>query len=97
MALDWRNRTDVTIIIAIAVVTVVISGTIITSGAIVAVGSIIGVPAIISIVVFVRRSGAQETPFRRILLGQLIVVLLFRGGVMPFPGHVIIGQGLVVL
>jgi hypothetical protein len=111
MALDWRNRVDVAIIIATVAVAAIISDTVITGGAIVAVGSVIGVPA----VVFVRRAGAQETPYRWVLLGQLVVILLFWGGVVPFPGHVIVvmfifqvpieeelevlavGQGLIVL
>jgi hypothetical protein len=99
MTLDWRNRADVTIVIAAATVAAIVSGAVITGGAI----------------VFVRWPGAQETPCRRVLLGRLIIILLFRGGVMPFPGHVIvvififqfpveeelevlaIGQGLIVL
>jgi hypothetical protein len=32
----------------------------------------------------------QETPCRRILLGWLIVVLLFWGGVVLFPGHIVV-------
>jgi hypothetical protein len=87
MVLDWRNRTDVTIIIEAATIAAVVSGTIITSGAIIAVGSIIGVPVV---VIFVRWPSVQETPCRRVLLGRLIIVLLFWGGVMPFPGHVIV-------
>jgi hypothetical protein len=62
------------------------TGTVITGGAIVAFGSIVRVPAVI----FVRQPGAQETPCRWVLLGRLIIILLFRGGVMPFPGHVIV-------
>jgi hypothetical protein len=85
MALDWRNRANVAIIITTAVVVAVVSGTVITSGAIIAVGSVIGVPTVVSVVVFIRR-----TPCHRVLLGRLIVVLLFRGGGVPFPGHVII-------
>jgi hypothetical protein len=57
--------------------------TVITSGAIIVIGSVVRVPA----VVFVRRPGAQETPCRWVRLGRLIVVLLFRGGVVPFLGH----------
>jgi hypothetical protein len=111
--LDWRNRDDVTIVIAAAAVTTIVSSTVITGGAIIAISFVVGVPAVISVIVFVRRPGAQETPCRRVLLGQLIVILLFRGAVVPFPGHVIIfifqflieeelevlavGQGLVVL
>jgi hypothetical protein len=33
---------------------------------------------------------AQETACRQILLGRLIIIPLFQGGVMPFPGHVIV-------
>jgi hypothetical protein len=113
MTLDWRNRADVAIIITAVAVAAVVSGTVITSGAIVAVGSIIRVPAVVSIIVFIWLPGTQETPYRRVLLGRLVVVLLFWGGVMPFLGHVIIfifqfpieeelevltvGQGLIVL
>jgi hypothetical protein len=87
--LDWRNRADIAIIITATVVATVVSGTVITSGAIIAVGSIVEVPAVVSIVIFVRWPGAQQTPYRWVLLGQLVVVLLFRG-VMPFSGHVIV-------
>jgi hypothetical protein len=90
MALDWRNHADIAIIIAAAAIAAIISGTVITSGAIIAVSSIVGVPAIVSVIIFVRWPGAQETPYRRVLLGRLIVVLLFRGGVVPFSGHVVI-------
>jgi hypothetical protein len=61
MMLDWRNRTNIAIIIVTATVAAVFSGTVITSRAIVAVGSVIGVPAVVSVVIFVRRPGAQET------------------------------------
>jgi hypothetical protein len=89
MVLDWRNRADVAIIIAAAAITAIVSSTVITSGAIVTVASVIGVPAVISVVVFVRWPGTQETPYHRVL-GRLVVILLFRGGLMPFPGHVIV-------
>jgi hypothetical protein len=85
MMLDWRNRADVAIVITAAAVAVIVSGTIITGGAIVTIGSIVGVP----VAVFVRRHGAQETPCHRVLLGRLVVILLFRGRVVPFPGHVV--------
>jgi hypothetical protein len=94
--LDWRNRADVAIIIAIAaVIAAIVSDIVVTGGAIIVIGSIIGVhvvgvPAVISIVIFVRRPGAQKTPCRRVLLGRLVVILLFRGGVVPFPGHIIV-------
>jgi hypothetical protein len=87
MTLDWRNRTDVGIIIAATAIAAI---TIITSGAIVSIGSIVGVPAVISIIVFVRRPSAQETPCRWVLLNRLIIILLFRGGVVPFPGHIVV-------
>jgi hypothetical protein len=89
MALDWRNRADVAIIIAIAAVATIVFGAVIIGGAIVTVGSIVGVPTVVSIIVFVGRPGAQETPYRWVLLGRLIVIVLFRG-VVPFPGHVIV-------
>jgi hypothetical protein len=88
--LDWRNRTDVAIIIATAAVATIVSSTILTSGAIVTIGSVVGVPAIISVIVFVRWPGAQETPCHRVLLDRVIIILLFQGGVMPFPGHIVI-------
>jgi hypothetical protein len=78
--------TDVAIVIAAAIV----SGTVITGGAIIAVGSIVGVPVVVSVVVFIIRPGTQETPCRRVLPGRLVIILLFRGGVVPFPGHVIV-------
>jgi hypothetical protein len=87
--LDWRNRADVAIIIVVATIAVVVSSTVITSGATVAVGSIIRVPTVVSIIIFIRQPGAQETLCRRVLLGRLVVLLLFRG-VVPFPGHVVV-------
>jgi hypothetical protein len=90
MTLYWRNRANVTIIIAAAAVTTVVSGTIITSGSIVAIGSVIGLPTVVSVVVFVKQPGAQETSCCRVLLGRLVVLLLFRGGFVPFPGHIIV-------
>jgi hypothetical protein len=58
MVLDWRNRADVTIIIA-AAAAAILSDTIIPGGAIITIGSairvpVIGVPAVISVVVFIR-------------------------------------------
>jgi hypothetical protein len=88
--LDWKNRADITIIITVATVTAVVSGTIVAGGAIVPVNSIVGVPAIVSIIVFIGRPSAQETSCRRVFLGRLIIVLLFRGGVVPFLGHIIV-------
>jgi hypothetical protein len=32
----------------------------------------------------------QEASYHQVFLGQLIAILLFRGGVMPFPRHIII-------
>jgi hypothetical protein len=90
MTLDWRNRADVAIVIATAAVAAIVSGTVITGGAIIAIGSVIRVLAVVSIIVFVRRPGAQETPYRRVLLGRLVIIFLFGGGVVPFPGHVVI-------
>jgi hypothetical protein len=89
MVLDWRNCADITIIIAAAAITAIVSGTVITSGAIITVGSVVGVPTVIFVVVFIRRPGAQKTPYHRVLLCRLVVLLLFRG-VMPFLGHVIV-------
>jgi hypothetical protein len=86
--LDWRNRADV--IIVAAVITAIVSSTVITGGAIIAVGSIVGVPTVVSVIVFVRRPDAQETPCHRVLLDQLVIILLFRGGVVPFSGHVVV-------
>jgi hypothetical protein len=88
--LDWRNRANIAIIIVTATVAAVFSGTVITSGAIVAVGSVVGVPTVVSVVVFVRRPGAHETSYCWALLDRLVVVLLFRGGVMPFLGHIVV-------
>jgi hypothetical protein len=88
--LDWRNRADITIVITATTVTAVSSGTIVAGGAIVAVDSVVRVPAVVSIIVFIGQPGAQETSCRRVFLGRLIIVLLFRGGVMPFPGHIIV-------
>jgi hypothetical protein len=85
MMLDWRNRAGVAIVITAAAVAVIVSSTVITGGAIIAIGSIVRVHA----VVFIRLHGAQETPCHRVLLGRLVVILLFRGGVVPFPGHVV--------
>jgi hypothetical protein len=90
MTLDWRNCADVAIIIAAAAVAAIDSGTVITSGAIITVGSVVIVPTVVSVVVFVRWPGAQETPYHRVLIGRLIVILLFRGGVVPFLGHIVI-------
>jgi hypothetical protein len=88
--LDWRNRADITIIIIAAAVTAVISSTIIAGGAIITVNSVFGVLTIVSIIVFIGRPSAQETSCRRVFLDRLIVVLLFRGGVVIFLGHIVI-------
>jgi hypothetical protein len=75
------NRADITIIIA-----AVTSSTIVTAEAIIAVDSVVGVPT----VVFIRWPDSQEASCRRVFFGRLIIFLLFRGGVMPFPGHIVI-------
>jgi hypothetical protein len=85
--LDWRNHANVTIIIVAAAI---VFGTVITGGAIVAIGSIVRVPTVISIIVFIRWPGMQETPCRWVLLGRQIIILLLWGGVVPFPGHVVV-------
>jgi hypothetical protein len=90
VALDWRNCTDITIIITAAAVATVVSGTIVASGAIITVDSVVGVPAIVYIVVFIGRPGTQETFCHWAFLDRLVVVLLFQGGVVPFPGHIVI-------
>jgi hypothetical protein len=51
--LDWRNRADVAITIAVVAIAVIIYGIVITSGAIVTVGSVVGVLTVI----FARRPG----------------------------------------
>jgi hydrogenase maturation factor HypE len=84
VALDWRNHTGITIVITAVAIAAIVSDTIIAGGAIVTVDSIVGVPA----VVFIGRPGTQETSCRRVFLGRLVVILLFRGGVMPFPRHI---------
>jgi hypothetical protein len=86
VVLDWRNRIDITIVITAAVIATIVSGTIVAGGAIIAVNSVIGVPA----VVFIGRPGTQETSSHRVFLGRLVIVLLFWGGIMPFPGHIIV-------
>jgi hypothetical protein len=88
--LDWRNRADITIVITAVAVAAVVFGTIVAGGAIVTVDSVVRVPAVVSIVVFIERPGTQETSYRRVFLGRLVVVHLFRGGVMPFPGHIVV-------
>jgi hypothetical protein len=90
MALDWRNRADVAIIITTVTVAAVVFGTVITSGAIVAVGSVVGVP----IIIFVRWPGAQETPFP----GHVIIVIfIFQFPVEEELEVLAVGQGLIVL
>jgi hypothetical protein len=86
VVLNWRNRADITIVITAAAIVVVVSCTIIAGGAIIAVDSIIGVPA----VVFIGRPGAQETSCHWVFLGWLVIILLFWGGVVPFPWHIIV-------
>jgi hypothetical protein len=53
VALDWRNRADVTIVFTAADVAAVVSSTIVTGSAIIVVDSVVGVPAVISIIVFI--------------------------------------------
>jgi hypothetical protein len=77
------NRADITIIIVAAAI---ISSTITAGEAIIAVDSVIGVLTVI----FIERPGAQEASCRQVFLDRLITVLLFRGGVVPFPGHIIV-------
>jgi hypothetical protein len=90
VALDWRDRADITIVITATAVTVVVSGTIVANGAIIAVDSVVEVPAVVSIVVFIGQLGAQETSCHRVFLGRFIIVVLFRGGVVPFLGHIVV-------
>jgi hypothetical protein len=90
VALDWRDRADITIVITAITVAAVVSGTIVAGGAIVTVDSVVRVPTVVSIVVFIGWLGAQETSCRQVFLSRLVVILLFWGGVMPFPGHIII-------
>jgi hypothetical protein len=88
--LDWRDRADITIVITAAAVAVVVFGTIVAGGAIVAIDFVVGVPAVVLIIVFIEQLGAQETSCHRVFLGRFIVVLLFRGGVVPFLGHIVV-------
>jgi hypothetical protein len=88
--LDWRNRADITIVIAAAAIATIISGTIVAGGAVITVDSVVGVSAVVSIVVFIGWPDTQETSCHRVFLSRLIIILLFRGGVMPFPGHIIV-------
>jgi hypothetical protein len=57
----------------------IISSAIVTGGAVIIIGFVVGVPTVISVVIFIGRPGAQETPCHRFLLSRLIVFLLFRG------------------
>jgi hypothetical protein len=109
MTLDRRTCTD--IIVATAPVAAIISSAVVTGGAIITISSVVGVPAVVSVIVFVGRPDAQETPCRRVLLSRLVVFLLFRGAVVPIPRLVLvfqvpiekeleiltIGQGLIAL
>jgi hypothetical protein len=88
--LDWRDCADITIVITTAVVAAIVSSTIIAGGAIIAVDSVVRVLAIISIIIFIRRLGTPETFCHRVFLGRLVILLLFRGGVVPFPGHIVV-------
>jgi hypothetical protein len=69
-------------------VAAIISSTVITGGVVITISSIIGVPTVVSIVILVRWPGAQETPYRRVLLSRLIIVV-FRG-VVPIPRLIIV-------
>jgi hypothetical protein len=100
------RRTCANIAVAAAPIAVIISSVVIT-------GRAVGVPTVVSIIVFVGRPGAQETPYCRVVLSRLVVFLLFQGGVVPIPRLVVIlvfqfpvekeleilaiGQGLIVL
>jgi hypothetical protein len=75
MALDWRTCVDIAVVAA--PVAGINSSAVITGGAVITISSVIGVPIIVSIIVFIRRAGAQETPCRRVLLCRLVVFLLF--------------------
>jgi hypothetical protein len=87
MSLDRRTCADIAI--AVAPVAAIISNAVVTGGAVITIGSIIGVPAVISVVILIGRPGAQETPYHRVLLSQLVVVV-FRGGVVPIPRLIVI-------
>jgi hypothetical protein len=89
-ALDWGNCADITIVITTTAVTAVVSGTIVAGEAIIAINSVIGVPAAVFIVVFSGLPDTEEASYHRFFLSQLITVLLFRGGVVPFPGHIVV-------
>jgi hypothetical protein len=92
--LDCRNRA---IVITVAVVAAIVSGIIIIGGAIIAVGSVVGVPAVVSVVIFVRRPSAQETPCRWVLVGRLVVIFMFQFPIGEELGVLAVGQGLIVL
>jgi hypothetical protein len=64
--LDRRTCAD--IVVAAAPVAAIISNAIMTGGSIITIGSIVGVPAVVSVIVFIGRPGALETPYRRVLL-----------------------------
>jgi hypothetical protein len=74
MTLDWRNHTDVAIIIPAASIAVVISGTVITSGAIIAIGSVIRVPTVDSVVIFIFQFPVGEE-LEVLAIGQGLMVL----------------------
>jgi hypothetical protein len=76
--LDRRTCADIAV--TAAPIPAIISSAIVPRGAVITNGSIVGVPTVI----FIGRSGAQETLYRRVLLSQHIVFPLSRG-VVPIP------------
>jgi hypothetical protein len=58
-----------------APIVAIISSAVLTRGAVITIGSIIGVPTIVFVVVLVGRPGTQETPYCRVLLSRLVVVI----------------------
>jgi hypothetical protein len=86
--LDRRTCADITV--AAVPIAAIISSAIVTGRAVITIGSIVGVLAVVSIIVFIGRPGAQETPCRRVLLSQLIIFLFFQGGVIPIPRLIVV-------
>jgi hypothetical protein len=82
--LDRRTCAD--IVVAATPIAAIISSVIVIGGVVITIGSVVGVPTI----VFIRRPGAQETPYRQVLLSRRIIFLLFQGGVIPIPRLVIV-------
>jgi hypothetical protein len=85
--LDQRTCANITV--TAAPVAAIISSTVVTGRVVITIGSVIGVPAVISVVIFIGRPGAQETPYRWVLLSWLVIVI-FRGRVVPIPRLVVI-------